>query len=92
MLSDRYNINLSSERKEEILQETSLYKNKIRADKYQTFNEWDESTYVHGCHITGFGKIGNWRSVFNEDITKFIKERIGQELINFGYEKDYDWS
>lgn len=37
------------------------------------------------------GKIGNWKSAFNEWHKKLFKEVFGDELILLGYESDYDW-
>ena len=37
------------------------------------------------------GQIGAWRGVFNEEHIKVFKERLGQALIDLGYEKDLNW-
>lgn len=37
------------------------------------------------------GKTGSWESYFNEDMKKMCKELLGKELIELGYESDYNW-
>lgn len=37
------------------------------------------------------GKTGKWKTMFNEEHKQIFKERAGEELIFFGYEKDNDW-
>ena len=38
------------------------------------------------------GAVGDWRNYFTEENTAWFKEEGGQELINQGYEKDFDWT
>lgn len=37
------------------------------------------------------GKIGSWREEFDSEIKQAFKEVAGKLLIDFGYEKDFDW-
>lgn len=37
------------------------------------------------------GQVGRWKQYFNEANKKIFKELLGNELIELGYEKDYDW-
>jgi hypothetical protein len=37
------------------------------------------------------GMAGDWKNHFTEDIKRIYKERIGDFLIEYGYEKDFDW-
>jgi hypothetical protein len=37
------------------------------------------------------GKVGVWKEYFNEQHKTLIKSEIGDELIQLGYEKNYDW-
>ncbi|MFX3624583.1 MAG: sulfotransferase domain-containing protein [Ectobacillus sp.] len=37
------------------------------------------------------GAIGGWREAFTKEHKKSFKEQAGRFLIDFGYEKDYDW-
>ena len=37
------------------------------------------------------GKIGGWRSSFNEEHCRIFKEVTGDLLVRLGYEKDTDW-
>jgi hypothetical protein len=38
------------------------------------------------------GKVGGWRSEFSEVHVELAKNRIGQSLIDFGYETDLEWT
>lgn len=37
------------------------------------------------------GKIGSWKNEFDEELRKTFKEKAGDLLIRFGYEKDNNW-
>ena len=37
------------------------------------------------------GESGDWRNHFTDSISKCYKEKVGQFLIDFGYEKDLNW-
>ena len=37
------------------------------------------------------GKIGNWKLYFNELHKEHFKDVFGHELIELGYETDYNW-
>ncbi|UKJ83555.1 sulfotransferase domain-containing protein (plasmid) [Priestia megaterium] len=37
------------------------------------------------------GKIGSWRDIFTKEHKKSFKDNAGKFLIDFGYEKDYNW-
>jgi len=37
------------------------------------------------------GRIGDWKEHFTPDISALYKARIGQNLIDTGYERDLDW-
>lgn len=37
------------------------------------------------------GKIGAWRELYTPFHKEIFKAKMGQELINLGYEKDYNW-
>ena len=37
------------------------------------------------------GKIGGWKNCFSNAHKDLIKQRLGEELIYFGYEKDLNW-
>ncbi|MBB6635665.1 sulfotransferase domain-containing protein [Cohnella thailandensis] len=38
------------------------------------------------------GRIGSWRDEFDEEVTRKFKEIAGGLLIDFGYEKNNDWT
>jgi hypothetical protein len=53
---------------------------------------------IHGLHETKdfsstfrCGQIGLWKECFTEEHIKICKKNMGMELIQLGYEKDYDW-
>ena len=37
------------------------------------------------------GKISDWESCFTEEHKIEFKKRMGQDLIDLGYEKDFNW-
>lgn len=37
------------------------------------------------------GQIGAWKTEFNEENKILFKEKLGKELIDLGYESNYDW-
>lgn len=37
------------------------------------------------------GSLGKWKVVFDEEMKRMCKELFGKELIELGYEKDYNW-
>jgi hypothetical protein len=38
------------------------------------------------------GKVGGWRNEFSNEHVVLAKKKIGQSLIDFGYETDLDWN
>lgn len=91
MIAIQFGILLSREKLNRILDETSIEKNKQRASEIVNFETWDENTSIHGDHITGNGKTGNWSSCFTSDFTTLFKAKLGNFLIGLGYEKDNNW-
>lgn len=69
------NLELSEEHLEEILN-----------TMYMNFGEQQ----VEGKTFTR-SSIGNWKNFLTPEHKKLIKERIGQELILLGYDKDLEW-
>lgn len=43
------------------------------------------------CPSFRLGKIGSWQTEFDEEIKAEFKQRAGDLLIQFGYEKDNNW-
>lgn len=37
------------------------------------------------------GTIGQWKEKFTEEHVRLFKEYLGQDLIDFGYEEDFNW-
>ena len=55
------------------------------------FETWDEESSIHGDHITSDGNTGSWRSFFTEDFVTLFKDKLGDFLIELGYEEDSAW-
>jgi hypothetical protein len=63
------------------------------ASKYLNKNLADlSSEHSEYLHYTGHKKrSGRWREFFNEYMVEKTKEKVGDLLIELGYEKDLDW-
>ena len=72
-----------------IAQKYSKEKNKQRSLKFDTFDEYDEETGIHGDHITHGGST--WRDEFTWDVAVNVDRFLGDFLIELGYEKDNSW-
>lgn len=85
-------IDLDSQTRDRILSEYSLECNRARASQFSAFRLYDRVTHIHGYHISNDGQPGAWRVLFTPTITRMVKRDIGQLIIDFGYERDDDWS
>ncbi|MGB3612659.1 MAG: sulfotransferase domain-containing protein [Elainellaceae cyanobacterium] len=45
----------------------------------------------HTFRKGGKGSIGGWKAIFNEDHKTAFKQAAGQDLIDLGYEANFDW-
>lgn len=82
---------ITEERRNEILAETSLQKNKQRASAMQGFGEWDRATLIHGNHISSNGKVGSWQDLVPElksETIEHIEAQAHEFLVYFGYETE----
>lgn len=91
ILADNFMIPLSKERRNEIIQQTSMERNIERSEKFKSFGEHDEKTQIHGFHVSNRGKSGAWRQHFTAETEAAVKDHLGQLLIDLGYEEDLDW-
>lgn len=49
---------------------------------------------VRGRNVNPFlrkGIAGDWKNYFDDEIKQLFKEKVGQMLIQLGYEEDYNW-
>ena len=90
-IANQFGILLSEERLENIIENTSIEKNKMRSSAMNNFKTWDERTKIHGDHITSDGREGNWRSFFTDEFVLLFKKELGSLLIELGYARDSDW-
>lgn len=51
----------------------------------------DSSKEVHDGKIFKRASTGNWKTFLTEEHKALLKEKIGAELIDLGYEKDFNW-
>jgi len=91
-LADNFLVPLTPERRDEVLQKTSLTSNIKRAQQFDTFSQHDEKTQIHGNHVSNEGRSGAWRETFTADTEVVVKEQLGSLIIDLGYEKDLNWS
>lgn len=90
-LADQFGILLNEKQLNNIIKNTSIEKNVMRASRNVNFKSWDEETQIHGDHITGGGKVGNWKHCFTNRFILLFKEKLGNLLIELGYEEDNNW-
>jgi hypothetical protein len=82
---------LDGKKKENLIKKYSIEENKKRSAEFSKFGQYDKKTFIHGNHISADGKVGVWKGVFSEKVRELVKKKLGQFLIDFGYEKDIDW-
>lgn len=90
-LADQFSILLNEKQLNNIIKNTSIEKNVMRASRIVNFKSWDEETQIHGNHITSGGKVGNWKHCFTNKFILLFKEKLGNLLIELGYEEDNNW-
>ena len=90
-IAHQFGIQINEKKINDILKETSIEKNKKRASGMVDFETWDEESSIHGDHITSDGNTGSWRSFFTEDFVTLFKDKLGDFLIELGYEEDSAW-
>jgi hypothetical protein len=72
-----------------IAKKYSKDKNAKRASAFDSFDEWDNETQIHGNHITNGGST--WRDDFNWGVAVCVDKHLGDFLIELEYEKDRSW-
>jgi hypothetical protein len=92
MLSDQFMISLDEQKLATILAETSIEANQKRAEKLAGFEEYDIESLIHGLHITNQGRFGAWKEWFTPAVDNAVKEKLGDALVQLGYENDTNWS
>jgi hypothetical protein len=91
LLLNKMGKTMDEKKKADLVKKYSIEENKKRSAKFSGFGQYDKKTFIHGNHISADGKVGVWREVFTDKVRKLVKERLGQFLIDFGYEKDLNW-
>jgi len=74
-----------------ILLEYSIEKNKQRASKFSSFQEYDKDTLIHGNHLSSNGMSKVWKELFTPAVCEITKRDLGDFLIEYGYESNLDW-
>ena len=75
---------------QEVIEEYSIARNRERASKFASFEEWDDETQIHGDHISNNGE-SSWRDDFNFDVACHVDKFLGDFIIELGYENDREW-
>jgi len=89
LIAKNLRVDMTPERRVEILDYCSLEKNKARADTRKDFSEWDKSDLIHGNHISTGGKVGSWGDLaptLKPETVKTIERETREFLVYFGYE------
>ena len=91
-LADNFLVPLSSARRSEILQATSIEANTRRAQQFDSFKQHDEESQIHGNHISNRGRSGAWKESFTAQTVERVKAELGELLVGLGYEPDLNWT
>jgi len=75
-----FNISIGQEIRESIIDQTSLKKNKNRAEKMKNFDEYDRESLIHGNHILT-GEPGLWGEVIPLRLQKKLLSKLDNEMI-----------
>lgn len=79
-----FNIKLSEKEKVDITSYVSLEKNRNRSNKFETFNNYDPNTLIHGYHI--YHPIpGYWKEV-NKEYVEILNDLLHDYLKEWNYE------
>ena len=90
-IATQFGIQLSQDKLNNILDETSIDKNIERAKKIQSFEDYDKKSLIHGNHITNKGASGRWRQDMDEEFRKIVYDKIGKLITDTGYEINDEW-
>jgi hypothetical protein len=88
LIADNFLIPVDEHRKQTILNSTSIQANIERAQKYNSFDEYDDQTKVHGGHVSNMGQSGAWKVFFTPLVRRRAREALGPLLVDLGYEED----
>ena len=80
VLSDFFEIEVDEDRLRQIVHKFS-FENQTKRKK----GEEDKSSFLRK------GIVGDWKNHYNEDAKRIFKKHAGKELIELGYEDDFDW-
>lgn len=91
LVAKKLRVDLTHERRAEILDYCSLQKNKERAATMTDFTEWNKENLVHGNHISTDGKMGSWQDLaatLKPETVQLIEDGAREFLVHFGYETE----
>lgn len=80
-----YNINLSDDKIEEIVEKT-----KGKKDMEKNMENFQMIPFAFASNFRS-GKVGSWKNEFSEKNKKSCKDKLGKALIKLGYERDLNW-
>jgi hypothetical protein len=90
-LADNFLVPLTQERRSKILRATSIEANIERAQRFDSFSQHDETTQIHGNHVSNRGRSGAWRDAFTSETEAVVRKELGSLIIDLRYEESPDW-
>lgn len=79
------NITITQTQRKQIDAKVNLETMKKISDKYSNFSNHDSETGVHGKHISSNPEPNQWKSIIPAEFHKYILEKLGKYLTEFGY-------
>jgi len=85
-------IKISEEKKKEIIEETSIDKNRNRQDNVEIkdenriFENYDKDSHIHANHISPVDpKPGYWKKIVHSDLHEAVEISLEKELKGWNY-------
>lgn len=91
LIAKNLRISINDSIKQRLLTAFSLPRNRERAEQFSTFSEYDETSHIHGKHVSSGGRSGVWKELFTPNVRDMVKEDLGDYLVEFGYAEGWDW-
>jgi len=76
-------IKVSKKLRRSLSAQYSFKRNKYKASRMQSFNEYD-SEFIHGLHLWK-GRIGGWKDLLSEDLHEYLEQSLADELKTWNY-------
>ena len=78
-----FDIKVGKKKRKELQQAYSFKRNKYKASKMQSFQQYDKE-FIHGLHLHN-GKVGGWQDLLQQDYHQALNQQLATELKDWGY-------